>query len=86
MTGYVTAQRAAAEHGVTPRRMTQLLREGRVQGAMKFGRQWCVPMPVVVLPPLGDHPADISANAIMLPGVPEGDGFTQTAGRTANSS
>ena len=51
MTGYVTAQQAATEHGVSRRRMHQLLQQGRVQGAVKFGRQWCVPLPVLVLPP-----------------------------------
>ena len=51
MTGYVTAQGAAAEHGVSRRRMHQLLQQGRVPGAVKFGNQWCVPLPVIVLPP-----------------------------------
>ena len=57
MTEYVTAQQAAAERGVSRRRMHQLLQQGRVHGAVKFGRQWCVPLPVVVLPPPpGDQP------------------------------
>ena len=48
---YATAERAAEEHGVSPRRMRQLLQQERVQGAVRIGRQWCVPLPVVVLPP-----------------------------------
>ena len=48
---YATADRAAEERGVSPRRMRQLLQQGRIQGAVRIGRQWCVPLPVVVLPP-----------------------------------
>ena len=47
MTGYVTAQRAAAEHGVSRRRMHQLLQQGRVPGAVKFGKS-------MVRPPAGN--------------------------------
>ena len=50
---YATAERAAEERGVSPRRMRQLLQQGRIQGAVRIGRQWCVPLPVVVLPPDG---------------------------------
>ena len=51
MTGYVTVKRAAEEHGVSRRRMSQLLLQGRIRGAVKFGHQWAIPMPLVVLPP-----------------------------------
>ena len=51
MVNYVTAHQAAQEWGVSWRRMRQLLQQGRVQGAVKVGRQSCVPQPVVVLPP-----------------------------------
>ena len=48
---YATTERAAEERGVSPRRMRQLLQEGRIGGAVRIGRQWCIPLPVVVLPP-----------------------------------
>ena len=48
---YATAERAAEERGVSPRRMRQLLQQGRIQGAVRIGRQWCIPLPGVVLPP-----------------------------------
>ena len=48
---YATTERAAEERGVSPRRMRQLLQEGRIEGAVRIGRQWCIPLPVAVLPP-----------------------------------
>lgn len=38
MEGYMTIKRAAAEWGVIPRRVRVLCVEGRIEGAMKFGR------------------------------------------------
>ena len=52
MNGYVTAKRAAEECGVSRRRINQLLQQGRIKGAVKLGKQWVMPMPVVVLPPM----------------------------------
>ena len=77
MTGFVTAQRAAAECGVSLTRIRQLLLQGRVEGAKKFGRQWLVPTPVIVLPPTR---LDITVDAVEFPGVPPG---TEPAQRLA---
>lgn len=41
--GYMTIKQAAAEWGVTPRRVQVLCVEGRIEGAMKFGRDWAIP-------------------------------------------
>ena len=70
MTGFVTAQRAAAECGVSLSRIRQLLQQRRVEGAKKFGRQWLVPTPVVVLPPTRDPDLDITVDSVEFPGVP----------------
>ena len=60
MTGYITVKRAADEHGVSRRRMSQLLLQGRIPGAVKFGHQWAIPMPLVVLPPSAmDHSVEV---------------------------
>ena len=48
---YGTTEKAAEDRGVSPRRIRQLLRERRIQGAVKLGRQWIIPIPVVILPP-----------------------------------
>ena len=42
MDGYMTIKQAAAEWGVTPRRVQALCVEGRIEGAMKFGRDWAI--------------------------------------------
>ena len=70
MTGFVTAQRAAAECGVSLSRIRQLLQQGRVEGARKFGRQWLVPTPVVVLPPIRDPGLDITVDSVEFLGAP----------------
>ena len=46
----LTARHAAAELGVSERRVRQLAREGRVQGAVKHGNEWLIPSPVEVIP------------------------------------
>lgn len=46
----VTIHRAAAELGVTDRRVRQLAREGRLRGATKIGQEWLIPTPVKVIP------------------------------------
>ena len=40
---YVTIQEAAAKWQVSSRRVQVLCAEGRLQGAVKFGRQWAIP-------------------------------------------
>ncbi|MDA8065696.1 MAG: helix-turn-helix domain-containing protein [Thermaerobacter sp.] len=39
---------AAEKLGVTPARVRVLAREGRIHGAIKVGRDWVIPSPVVV--------------------------------------
>ena len=85
MTGFVTAQRAAAECGVSLTRIRQLLQQGRVEGARKFGRQWLVPTPVVVLPPTRDTALDITVDAVVFPGVPPSTEPGQKLGRMLRS-
>ena len=46
----VTVSQAAARLGVSVRRVRQLAREGRVQGATKTGQEWLIPAPVEVIP------------------------------------
>ena len=46
----LTARLAAAELGVSERRVRQLAREGRVNGAVKHGNEWLIPSPVEVTP------------------------------------
>ena len=55
---YGTTEKAAEDRGVSSRRIRQLLRERRIQGAVKLGRQWIIPIPVVILPPPGPFPED----------------------------
>lgn len=40
---YMTIQEASSKWGVTPRRIQVLCAEGRLEGAVKFGRQWAIP-------------------------------------------
>lgn len=44
MQGYMTIKEAAIEWGVTPRRIQVLCAEGRIEGAMKLGRDWAIPV------------------------------------------
>ena len=46
----VTVRKAAAELGVSERRVRQLASEGRVRGAVKAGAEWLIPTPVEVVP------------------------------------
>ena len=46
----VTVRQAAAELGISDRRVRQLARAGRVRGASKTGQEWLIPSPVEVLP------------------------------------
>ncbi len=43
MEGYMTIREAAEVWGVTPRRIQVLCSDGRIEGAMKFGRDWAIP-------------------------------------------
>ena len=47
---YITARQAALDIGVSYSRMRQLLKEGRIRGAIKPQRDWLVPSPVEMLP------------------------------------
>lgn len=40
---YITIQEAAEKWGITSRRIQVLCAEGRIKGAIKFGRQWAIP-------------------------------------------
>ena len=40
---YMTIQEAAAKWSITSRRVQVLCAEGRLEGAVKFGRQWAIP-------------------------------------------
>ncbi|SCW51421.1 Helix-turn-helix domain-containing protein [Lachnospiraceae bacterium C10] len=43
MKGYMTIKQASEVWGVTPRRIQVLCAGGRIEGAMKFGRDWAIP-------------------------------------------
>ena len=40
---YMTIQEAAEFWEISPRRIQTLCAEGRLKGAIKFGRQWAIP-------------------------------------------
>jgi excisionase family DNA binding protein len=40
---YMTIQEAAQKWGISERRIQVLCSEGRLEGAIKFGRQWAIP-------------------------------------------
>lgn len=80
-TALVTVERAAAERGVSTRRIRQLLLQGRVEGAVKLGKQWVIPTPVVILPPVMDSAAEFTVDAIILPQFPQDQASQQTPDR-----
>jgi len=41
--GYKTVNELAVEWGVNPRTIQTMCSDGRIQGAVKFGRDWAVP-------------------------------------------
>ena len=43
---YMTIQDAANKWGISSRRIQVLCSEGRLPGAIKFGRQWAIPVDV----------------------------------------
>lgn len=53
----ITVREAAARHGVIPRRIQQLIADGRIPGAYRKGPIWLLPDPFTVLaPPKRKHP------------------------------
>ena len=62
---FQSTEEAAREHGVSGRRMRTLLQQGRVKGALKFGKQWMIPKPFEVLPPAPTSPP---VGVIAIPG------------------
>lgn len=44
--GYKTVNELAVEWGVNPRTIQTMCSDGRIQGAVKFGRDWAVPADV----------------------------------------
>ena len=44
--GYKTVNELAAEWGVTPRTIQIMCTDGRIERAVKFGRDWAVPADV----------------------------------------
>lgn len=47
----ITAAEAAKLMNVTRTRIFQLCRQGRIEGARKFGNAWLIPSPFKILPP-----------------------------------
>lgn len=41
---YMTIQEASKRWGITSRRIQVLCAESRIDGAVKFGRQWAIPV------------------------------------------
>lgn len=61
----LTVRHAAAELGVSERRVRQLARESRIRGAVKHGNEWLIPSPAEVTParhPLADDPHYLTAD------------------------
>lgn len=46
----VTVKEAALRLGVSERRVRQLARDGRIQGATKTGAEWLIPTPIELIP------------------------------------
>ena len=44
---YITIQEVAEKWGITSRRIQVLCAGGRLKGAIKFGRQWAIPIDCV---------------------------------------
>jgi len=42
-TKYLSATEYAELHGVSSSRVRRLLREDRIEGAVRIGNQWCIP-------------------------------------------
>lgn len=50
MATYKTVKDVAEELGVTPRRVRQLIEQGRIEGAVKVGRDWMIESRTQVAP------------------------------------
>lgn len=44
MNGYIQVQDVAAQWGITVRQVQLLCKSGRVEGAIKFGNTWAIPL------------------------------------------
>lgn len=44
MEDFVTIKKVAAQWDITPRRVQRLCAEGKIPGAVKFGRDWAIPI------------------------------------------
>ena len=44
MTDYLSTQKAAERWGISERRVNQLCAQGRILGAVKFGKSWAIPI------------------------------------------
>lgn len=42
--GYMTVKDVSVKWGVTMRTVQMMCAEGRIEGAVKFGRDWAIPM------------------------------------------
>lgn len=43
MNGYLTIKETAEKWELTPRRVQKMCSDGRIEGAIKFGRDWAIP-------------------------------------------
>ena len=43
MNAYMTIKQAAQKWGIGERRINTLCQEGRIEGAVKFGKSWAIP-------------------------------------------
>ena len=61
MDNYITLKETAEKWGLSERRVRFLCEEGRVDGAIKFGRAWAIPIDCIKLKdkrisPRAEHP------------------------------
>ena len=42
--GYITLKQASEKWNISERRIRRLIQEGRIEGAVKFGRDWAIPV------------------------------------------
>lgn len=43
MNGFVTIKEISEKWNITPRRIQKMCADGKIQGAVKFGRDWAIP-------------------------------------------
>jgi len=46
MNDYLTIKQVAERWNITPRRIQKMCADGRISGAIKFGRDWAIPQDV----------------------------------------